>query len=269
METRSKLKGPIGRVYPLALMVLYFLIAVEIVIRYSLKNSFPDIGHFPVYMVIAFGVFFVAMGILQVIRYELWDHLVLGLFLGIGSFLTLLGNLYPGALFKLLWILNAVSLALFVVFRWNTLRGHERYESNARRLFKLAVDTIEESSNGFTGRPFPAGAVLSTKEELLGFARFLNGMNISRFFYNDDTLFLAFSLNKSLLTGDLPDDFSHIAINPEGKVMVVVTKADYRQYKQTFNYDRLCSSLGQVFIRFLEYYKNGQESRIISELKSA
>ncbi|MDD5507089.1 MAG: hypothetical protein PHD25_02015 [Bacteroidales bacterium] len=268
MKTRSKLKGPIGRVYPLALMIIYLLLAVEIAIRFGLYKAHPDITHYPYYMVIVAGLFFIVMGVFQYFRYELWDYMVLGFFMGIGSLLTIPGHLYPGPAFKLLWLLNAVMLGFFLIIRWSVLSGHERYESNARRLLKLAVDTIEESSNGFTGRPFPAGRIQASKEELLGFARCLNGKHVTRFFYIDDTLSLAFSLNKSLLVGDQPGDFSHITISPEGKVMVILTMADYQQYKRTFNYDRLCASLGSVFIRFFNYYQKGQEDRIITELKS-
>jgi hypothetical protein len=268
MKSRSKIRGPIGRVYPLALMILYFLIAVEIILRFVLHQTYPGLPILPYFMIVIVGVFFIFMGFLQYLRFGLWDYLVLGLFLGSGSLLTLAVYSYPGPLFKLLWFLNAVLLGMFLIIRWSVLRQHERYESNARRLLKLAVDTIEESSNGFTRRPFPAGHVQATEEESLGFARLLSGKNITRFFYDDNTLYLAFSLNKSLLTGDQPGDFSHIAISPEGKVMVVLTITDYRQYRQTFNYDRLCASLGNVFIRFFDYYQKGQEDRIITELKS-
>jgi hypothetical protein len=269
MKTRSKLKGPIGRVYPLALMILYLLIAVEIAIRYGLQQAYPGITHYPYYMVIVFGLFFIVMGVFQYFRYELWDYLVLGLFMGIGSLLTIPGHLYSTPVFKLLWFLNAVLLGLFVIVRWAVLNVHERYESNARRLLKLAVDTIDESSDGYTGRPFPAGKVVAGKEELLGFARLMSGKNITRFFLENDTVFLCFSLNKSLLLGSHPKEYSYIAFGPSGEVTVSLTNADYQQYSQTFNFNQLCASLGNVFIRFFGYYKQGLEERIITELKSA
>lgn len=43
----------------------------------------------------------------------------------------------------------------------------------------------------------------------------------------------------------------------------------FQDYREKLSFDQLCSSLADIFNRFLDYYKNGLESRIIIELKSA
>ena len=42
------------------------------------------------------------------------------------------------------YIFSIILLVIFVIVTWPTLAGHERYEMNARRLFKLAADSIME-----------------------------------------------------------------------------------------------------------------------------
>ena len=62
---------------------------------------------------------------------------------------------------------------------------------------------------------------------------------------------------------------SRISIDGEGVMSVIITESDYRQYRETLNFDQLCASMGDVFKRFLEYFSNGNEMRIIMELKNA
>ena len=50
---------------------------------------------------------------------------------------------------------------------------------------------------------------------------------------------------------------------------VSISEYDYRQYRKKFNFDQLCASVGDIFKRFLEYYEDGNEDRIITELKIA
>lgn len=147
--------------------------------------------------------------------------------------------------------------------------GQERYEINSRRLLKLAAELIFETVDGFTDRPFSAGEINATREELLGFSRFMEGKYITRVFHEENTIFLAFSLNRSLLAVENPKEVSHISINESGAMTVFITEADYRQYRRTYNFNQLCHSLGEVIKRFMGYYQEGLENRIITELKTA
>jgi hypothetical protein len=269
MFSQSKLKGTFGRVYPIAMLIFYILIIIECVIRVILRDQNAIISIWPFYSVIIIGLFFFIMGILQWIRYRLWENFVLGLFFSTGTILTIIGHFIPGSIFFLLWLLNLLLLILFVVIKWTVLYGHEKFEANARRLFKLAASVITQTSDGFTERPFSAGRISSSREEISEFVRFLNGKYIARAFFIENNIYLAFSLNKSVLVATHPEEVSHIIINNEDVMSIIITEADYRQYRETYNFDQLCASVGDVFKQFLEYYKSGNESRIITELKTA
>ena len=76
-------------------------------------------------------------------------------------------------------------------------------------------------------------------------------------------------MNRSALTIQAPAEVSYLAVSTEGEVSVQISEADYRQYRHKITFDQLCASMAGVFIRFLGYYEEGREHRIINELKMA
>jgi hypothetical protein len=62
---------------------------------------------------------------------------------------------------------------------------------------------------------------------------------------------------------------SHIICQNNGKLSVSISREDYHMYKKAYSFDQLCASLGSVFDRFLKYYKEGSQERIINELRAA
>jgi len=268
MFYKSKLRGSYGRYYPIAILSCYISCIIEYLIRQSLREDGYEIPPVPFYSALAMAVFFVVMGIIQLLRYRLWVSLVLGILLGLGTFMSL-GQYVFSFITVQMYLLNYIVLALYIVINWRTLYGQERYEAGARRLFKLSAELLYETSEGFTERPFSAGSISSNKDELMGFARFINGKYIGRTFYLENSIYIAFSMNKSVIKILHPNEVSYISIGKDGAVTVRISSEDYRQYRATFNFDQLCNSMGNVFKRFLEYYRNGNENRIITELKTA
>jgi hypothetical protein len=65
-----------------------------------------------------------------------------------------------------------------------------------------------------------------------------------------------------------PQQVSYVLFEKTGQVTVHISAYDYKQYTERFTFDQLCNSFGTIFIRFLEYYREGQEERITVELKS-
>jgi hypothetical protein len=167
------------------------------------------------------------------------------------------------------YLINFFLIILLIVVKWNSFYGHERFEINSRRLFRLAAERIYETSDGYTERPYSAGTAQYTRDELLGFARYLHSKYITRPFYLEDCICLAFSMNKSLIVVEEPSEVSHIILDHNGNIRVKISEKDYRDYRERLSFDQLCSSMANVFIRFLDYYQKGLESRIITELKSA
>jgi len=65
-----------------------------------------------------------------------------------------------------------------------------------------------------------------------------------------------------------PKEVSYVLFGKDGDLSVHVAAFDYKQYTMRFTFDQLCGSLGNTMQRFMEYYKEGHEERIINELKS-
>ncbi|MBE0648290.1 MAG: hypothetical protein IH596_10950 [Bacteroidales bacterium] len=269
MNNRSKLRMSVGLFYPIAIISCYILAIAEWGIRSWLIGEGMDIKPMPFFTYYICSAFFIGMGIFQWFKYRLWVNPVIGIIVG---FLCIQG---PALIIndyfftKASYFATFFILGLVVILNWSTLYGQERYEINARRLLKLAAEQIFETIDGFTDRPFSAGQINASKEELLGFSRFMEGKYVTRVFHEDSTIFLAFSLNRSLLTVVNPRDVSHIAIFDTGTMTIFISEADYRQYRKTYNFNQLCHSLGEVVKRFMGYYQEGLEGRIITELKTA
>jgi hypothetical protein len=175
----------------------------------------------------------------------------------------------PPKIFGVFYFVNLFIIALLIVMNWPLLHSQERFEANARRLFKLAVELVSETSNGYTHRPFAAGRIEINKEDLLGFVRFMNGKLIARAIRQKNLTYLIFSMNKSVLKVEEPSEVSYFEMTEGGELSVKISEKDYRQYRATFNFNQLNENMASVFFRFLDYYKSGNETRILTELKTA
>ena len=262
MFSQSKLKGPIGRVVPFAVFIFLFSAIFE---AFVLGRSY--------YSVWAFGAFFILLGCIDYYRTRLVTYLILGILIGtstwhsIASFYDLYHIPNPTILSQWTYFINVVIVGFSILMTSSVWYSHEKLEANARRLFKLAAEHSFEVSNGFTSRPYSAGKVNYSREEILGFARFINGRYIAKSVLQDDGVILTFSMGISPLKNPLLDKISYVAIRFQGDLSVHICEYDYRRYRDQLTFDQLCGSLADVFKRFLAYYKKGLESRILNELK--
>jgi hypothetical protein len=269
MAYRSKIRMSIGWIYPIGILISYIIGIAEWAIRANYIRKGSDINQIPVFTYSIVALFFAALGIVQLIKYRNWIYLVLGLLIGLATFQVPFAMEHDTGVFKFTYLLTIVVFILFVVFNWNTIYSHERFEANSRRLFRLASERIFETGDGYTGRHYMAGQIKSGKDELLGFVRFFHGNYITRPFYYENYVSLAFSMNTSLMVIDMPSAVSHIILEYNGNIKVKISEQDYRDYKERLSFDQLCTSMADVFVRFLDYYQKGLESRIVTELKSA
>jgi hypothetical protein len=269
MSYRSKIKMSVGWIYPIGISSSYVVAIIEWAIRDYLQKNGYQIGQMPYFTFLLVGLFFMVLGILQWFRYRNWIYPVLGFLIGLGTIQASIAMTGHFIILNTTYFLNIFIIVLFVVVNWRSLYGQERFEINSRRLFRLAAERLYETSDGFTERPYSAGKISSTKDELLGFVRFLHGNYIVRPFYLEDTISIAFSMNTSLMVIHNPSEVSQIILGHDGTVIVKIAEKDYRDYRECLSFDQLCASMANVFIRFMNYYQKGLESRIISELKSA
>ena len=253
----SKLRFPLGGVYPIALVLTYIFALSE----------FTLVGK-PIYSIIFFGSFFIIIGALQYIRYRMMVYLFLGILAGTSTWHSLSYFFFPDkpAISNLIHILVVV---LFIILFWSRLSAQERLVNNARRLFKLASGLINEANGGFTERPYSIGKVDISDAELKGFLNFMEGKFVLKAFVNDKVYHFGFSMGVSPLVVSDPLKISYVRIDGEGNLSVSISSFDYSQYKEKLSFDQLCQSMAEVFERFIEYYKEGREERIINEIKTA
>jgi len=270
MRYRSGIRMSIGWIYPIGIFTSYILLILE----YEFRKYLIGAGHYmtgvPYITILLVALMFCILGIIQWIRYRNWIYPVLGFLCGLTTGqVSFFFPHYDSGIFKITYFISFIILILFILINWNTIYSHERFEINSRRLFRLASRLINSSDDGFTERPYSGGKVECTKEELLGFARYLHGNFIAMPFYYEDSICLSFSMNKSLMVISDGKEVSHVIIGFDGSITVKVSERDYLDYRTRLSFDQLCASIGDIFSRFLDYYRKGLESRIAIELKSA
>jgi hypothetical protein len=269
MFYHSKLRWSIGFYYPIVILSSYIFAILELMLRKALRESGIETETVPLMAYLFVGVFFITMGIIQWFKYRLWIYPALGIILG--ALCTQASFIFDhhNTVMKYLYFITFFIMALLIVLHWNSFYSQERFELNSRRLFRLASELISETGNGFTERPFSAGKVEFSQEEIQEFARFINAKYIAKPFHLPDKTVFAISMNNSVVMLDEPHEVSQVTFDRNGNVSVILSARDYRGYTAKYNFDKLCDAMGKIFIRFLQYYRQGYESRIMTELKSA
>ena len=257
MEHYSKLKWPGGWFIPVIIFMFLFAAAFEM-------TQIGAVG----YAIWAFGVFFILLGFYDFRRTGLITNLFIGLLFGSGSWHSLLAikNVQPFS--PATYLVHVVAVIFFFIFTWPILRTHSQLNKNAKRIFKRAAENVHEAAEGFTSRPFSAGRINFTEQEVLGFARHMSGSRFAHFINQKEKLVLAFSMGVSPLANPELQKVSYIAFHLDGNVTVHVSEYDYSRYRDQLTFDQLCASLAELFKQFLAYYQEGKESRIKIELES-
>lgn len=256
MENVTKLKWTPGWYTPILVFLFLFASAVEV----------SETGKLD-YSVWAFGAFFIILGIRDYYQSHLVTDLCIGLLFGTGTWHALLVFNRVRPFSPLTYLLHLVAVIAFFIFTWPIIRGQWRLRRKARRLFTLAAEAVHESAEGFTGRPFDAGHVEIDQDEILGFARFMNGAQIARAVVRKEAVFLTFSLGISPLANPDLSQISYVSFTQDGRIAVQVSAHDYRRHRNLLTFDQLCAALAGLFKRFLKYYQEGNESRILTELQ--
>jgi hypothetical protein len=248
MNSHSKLRWSTGLYYPVVIFSSYILAIIELVIRKALIRDGFISTSFPFLTYIFVGLFFIGMGIYQWYRYRFWIYPVVNIIIGILCFQAPYAISVQGLSFlRATYFITLIILILFIIVNWQAFYGHERFEINSRRLFRLAVELIRDTSGGFTERPYSAGKLTVTKDELLSFSRFLNGKYVARTFHLGDRIYFSFSMNKSLVNLEDPKEVSYAVIDFDGNISVSISEKDYKDYLDRFSFDQVCSSMAAVF----------------------
>ena len=172
--------------------------------------------------------------------------------------------------FHLLTGFFAVSaLLLFILFM--RLLVMRRIKWRYREVLELAASAVNETKNGFTPRPFPAGKVDFNKEDLINFAQF-SLKHVIAFPYIEENRLVLVVPDNMLPHFLLPKknylSETYIVFNYDGRISVQIAKKDYQQYIKKLTFDQLCSSFANMFVGFLHLYINGKGEQIINQMNA-
>jgi hypothetical protein len=196
-----------------------------------------------------YGLALIFFGFLYSFRYRLWQPALILCLAGITlwhyvlsahfetnlSMMSMLGiDLRQGSIHNPFSMLTRiVNLFIFLVTLavFGPVAGRAFHlERSAKRLFRLASLTITSETNGYTSRPFHAGSIDCSKDDLTGFAGYLAGKNIASPVFTDSGIFLTFSMGRSPLSVDNPMAVSNVRFDPAGNIRVNITPGDYKRF---------------------------------------
>jgi len=160
-------------------------------------------------------------------------------------------------------------VAVWLVYMMATGKGKWK----GKNVFELAALQVNDTVNGYTERPRPAGKLSYTKSELFGFAEFVRKNLIALpYIEQDSVVFVPVKMGDEykFLLGFAGDHrfYSWVSFDFEGNISASISKKDYLCFTEEFSFDQLCDSLGKLFIEFMEYYKKNETERILHRLNS-
>lgn len=169
--------------------------------------------------------------------------------------------------FPVLTVLVTVCFFTLFIYMFFVFLKHS---AHFRKILELAAKPVDDAQNGFTQRPYPSGKAVYSKGEIFGFAEFLKSNLIAIPFVESNGITLAFPedwLGRLYdMHGSYLDD-TRVIFQFNGQVSAHITEKDYKKYQEELTFDQLCSSLGNIFIEFMELYKNGEGDRILEKIK--
>jgi len=163
-------------------------------------------------------------------------------------------------------IASAVFLAAFIVTLFSK-KINWRY----REILELAAKPVDDTADGFTSRPFPAGKADFNRRDVIGLARFLMKNVVVYPIIEKDRVVLViprYMWSYILFLRQRYDKETYVAFTYSGRINVCIAEMDYKAYKEELTFDQLCASLGDMFKQFLIWYKSGESKKIIGELNS-
>lgn len=220
-----------------------------------------------------YNVFWIILAIFALIHFVVllrtknWGHLIAMLF-----YLFIAATFFNLSFHRhhFLTLFFAVSgFILFILFMYVMFTNRIKWRYT--EILELAARPVDESDDGFSPRPFPAGEARYAKGEVIGFAKFLLKHVIAYPYFEENRVTLVVPQNMFshllFLKRSYQKD-TYISFDFNGNVSVHIAKKDYQKYKEELTFDRLCDSFGNLFREFLELYQRSESSKIIDRLNA-
>jgi len=161
-------------------------------------------------------------------------------------------------------ILTSILLVLVLGFHFFLLAKAKNVWRSIE-LFELAAKPINEKTDGFTGRPFPAGEIKFTQKQIKDFAAFIKkNMIVFPYFQKNSVSFVLLDFDRRLFWPFKTNytKMTYVSFDYSGKVSVNIAKMDYQKYKEELTFDQLCESMGNLFKTFLSLFQQNKEKEI-------
>lgn len=169
--------------------------------------------------------------------------------------------------FKLAYSLSVVFFGALLIYLVMT----RKLKWRGREIFELAAEPVDDIGDGYTSRPRPVGKVEYSPQQMRTFARFA-ARNLIALPYTTSThitlVLIKMGDEYGRLLGLIGDyrDATWVDFDADGEVSVHIAQKDYLDYRESLSFDQLCTSLGQVFIDFLDLYSKGEGVRVIDRM---
>ncbi len=246
----------------------FFIVSVIVVLSAAVLGGSRFVEervlHFALMVVMSMaGIFHLSF----LLRTRNWVYAASALFYGLGA-LTFAG-LFSGLPKPLILGMAVSSFMFFCVFMY--LLATRRMKWRYHEILELAARPVEEFSDGFADRPYPAGKVAYTREEIGGFAVFALKYAIACPYFESDRIVLTVPRNMALHFLFIKrnyEDETYIAFSNDGNVSVKISNRDYEKYRDELTFNLLCRSFRRLFEEFLELYIRGESEKIIRRLNS-
>jgi len=135
-----------------------------------------------------------------------------------------------------------------------------------KKILELAAKPVDDTANGFTQRPYPAGEATYTREEIIGFAKYLNKRLISISYIEKNRVVLVIAGNELKYLWTYRPCYqkdTYVSFDFSGNISAQIANSDYTKYKDELTFDKLCESLGDLFKTFLDFYQKGERDKIV------
>jgi len=167
-------------------------------------------------------------------------------------------------------LLNVLKFTFCFTCFWLLYVGLTRkLKWRKREILELAAYPVNDVANGFTYRPQPVGKAEYDKAEIEKFAKFILKNLIAVPYVEDNRIVFVVTDEKISHLLKLRNDYSedtYVSFSYDGNISVHIAKQDYLKYKDELSFDKLCTSLGNLFREFLELYMKGEDVRIIDKM---
>lgn len=171
-------------------------------------------------------------------------------------------------------LLLFLAMVVMVFMIWLIfLFATKKLKWRGREILEMAAAPVEEIGNGYTPRPLPGGKTELGEKEIKAFVNFARRNLIAvSYIGKDKVVFVPVVMGREAgfilgLKRDYTDE-TWISFDFAGNVTVNISHRDYLEYIESLSFDKLCASLGNLFIDFVETHNRGEGVRIIDRMNA-